>query len=1005
MDMWKHQEKTDLRVGSGYAMGFATGAPKIVVTEGRRRKADTANRRYSTAGTGANSSNTSAQLALQAKTIKEIRQAPDPRDGVPEPTAMPIISANNCSLKGSLGRSPDYGPLVRLGTPGFDLSKMTFAERMQGLRSRELPLSAWVDTELGGPAKVGSGSMTPLPPPKPITTTETPRQPERASPLIAGRHPEPTEAKASGLKKKLDAQIERVNTAVAIPRIGFTRPSPQKTNPAKDAALKTVQGARMKKATVSESESVTEMTNSEKGEGYQQRSAAKTTISQPIASSSTLRSNKSTVTDSGTTSLKTYKLKVKSPEWSDLASSTSSLATFITAPESPILPWLPSQGCLDNQGHSTQPTSQDASDEEAYIHSATASDVSDHPIASSNEKGSTTITTMVESPDSVLTERTRDGKHLTAIGKIGGTQLSADFLLLLVSELSSESYKDIYQKHPTELESLLRLWPTSKWSRTMTQSSLEALVPQSNSSKDPSPITTAAHDKGYLADDSEHEAALSEARRGKRGTVAASQGTPDSCKMQENMGQEQTFVRRPTKDLCGSANGAVRIPEISELLTEGERLSLVPEFLKTQEPRVETEAFVRQLYELEQASNPKPPTLNQKYTVNGPEKDKDVFSNNVDATLDGPTAVDQGQIVSGIGGKKLNKKYTKKCNRYVAGEGSIPPTNSPISATEPPVTNEPPELAQEIGHIGLPAQNIYTAQVSSLQPNLIIDHPAPGATPSKSLATTGQVQVIEPYAGSFKGLHVNPVYYSRTRFSTLETPHYLPPVRIDQTFAPPPTLWMDYYGVMHSRKPAYPKCKWVGNEMIMLSKSERVLPPGWTDQVVLEPRHKRGQHSYPQVHSHGTFIEGVRKGDHMSGHALHPARRVSERSDRTQHSLPVALVGQELTPKQSVKPPRETTMTEKSLGGGDARAVSQESRQGGRTSGEGGLEIVAPAIGSTRLNTGMERFEVMRSMPYKPVEIVTGFVPCKKGEVTLAIEDFVQKCPKCDPDHQYEPNS
>src|SRR5207247_2638911 len=87
----------------------------------------------------------------------------------------------------------------------------------------------------------------------------------------------------------------------------------------------------------------------------------------------------------------------------------------------------------------------------------------------------------------------------------------------------------------------------------------------------------------------------------------------------------------------------------------------------------------------------------------------------------------------------------------------------------------------------------------------------------------------------------------------------------------PTTIWMDYYGKLHSRKPAYPKCKWVGSEMIILPNRERVLPPGRTNQVVsTSARQKRAQHSFPQTDAYRMSMDYLRSserspsgGDHV----------------------------------------------------------------------------------------------------------------------------------------------
>jgi hypothetical protein len=72
-----------------------------------------------------------------------------------------------------------------------------------------------------------------------------------------------------------------------------------------------------------------------------------------------------------------------------------------------------------------------------------------------------------------------------------------------------------------------------------------------------------------------------------------------------------------------------------------------------------------------------------------------------------------------------------------------------------------------------------------------------------------------------------------------------------------------------------------------------------------------------------------------------------------------------------------------------------------RSSGEG-VKTNPLEASLNQWNTQFEKPEAIRSIPHTPVEIITGFLPCRKCEVTSAIEDFVVKCPKCDPDYQHE---
>ncbi|KAI9861456.1 MAG: hypothetical protein M1813_005353 [Trichoglossum hirsutum] len=699
--------------------------------------------------------------------------------------------------------------------------------------------------------------------------------------------------------------------------------------------------------------------------------------------------------------LKTYKLKAKTPEWSDQSSSTSSLATFITAPESPVQPWSPNQERWSNRSPPSAPSDVLNGD---FLAASTYSDATDH-VVSSEADDSVATAVLTDSPTSVLTEKARGG-CLAEKERVGNTKLSAEFLLHLVSGLSPESYRDIYQKYPIEFESLLRLRQVSQSSRITTGSSSMALPPPADSS-----LIAAALDVpvGNLPDDSRHEAALADARRGKKRVVGPHQKTLSPSQKQKSIDQEQTQSFKTWPEPSGR-----RTQNSGVFKSETERLRREAEITRDQQDGY----FGR----FEQGGNPEPSAFGHNFTINGPEQGNDPeFDYTTNAIIYDPAIIAQGQIVNGSEGrgKPTRRAKRKKYNRYTTSDRSSRHARAPSqcgSISESTVFNEFPELVSDIGHVRL------TAKISAAQASPVV---------------------------SSAGMQGNTSYYNPASFPPIPTPLYFPPLAIQNNIIaspatlpawsehPTPTVWMDYYGKLHSRKPAYPKCKWVGSEMIILPKSERLSPPGWTDQVVSASarRHRRAQHSFPQTRDYGMSIDYLRspecspsRGNHAPGRglvippqmSLGLAGRASGRYERARRSLPTLWVDQGSGPEQLFEPrnrkaAREelpnTVTTELQgdkpyIGKFGARAqeeFSLESEQRVRSSGER-VKMSPLEASVNQWNAQPGKVDVIKSAPHTPVEFVTGFLPCRKCEVTSAIEDFVVKCPRCDPDYQHESN-
>jgi hypothetical protein len=931
----------------------------------------------------------------------EISGAPKASGGatrrwVPERTVVAMTPASNRNWIERLGQASDFEPVVRLQTPGFDLSTMSFAERLRAPRPRDPLPSAWIKS----PSELSLGNVKTeavnilLASRRSISPTETlPHIAQTGASFIHRRGQRPSTnatiarkeedlaakpgklsktkankaTKINGLpaKEKQEGRVakqvpqlqkrplsmseqgsstnvtrnktgatnltgnvgklDKVKTAVAIPHVDFTRPIYNRAVTAQGRIQLDAAAPQIK-----DSQAPDEKMKDGKANEYQRRPRSATMIPGPITPGGTLRSDRVTARAFGVISpLRTYKLKVTTPEWSEIASSTSSLATFMTAPESPILPWSPIQDHWGDQSPiAPQFAAPDISFDDSYVHPTTidkTSNPSVHQMVSLREADNSPVTIMAESP-STMTEKAGEGEYLTAKVRPGDTELPVEFLLQLVSELSPESYKDIYQKYPSELESLLRLRRAPKTSRTTTESSVRTVVPQPTLSTDRTLTAALAHatERQDSKNDADHETVLTKARRGKKKAVASPQETPDT---------HQTKEYADTMDEAASGQSSKTWPGL---------LGQNPEVSQT-EHRREAEESAYPLYgyfnQPERVSHPKSQPVDQASTIDssGPHSDQGPHDSANPISNDS-AIVAQGQNLSSSGGRKPTKRYArKKYNRPVIGDGPTPVSRQPAASSEPTVPKESLQLVQGVGPS---ARGCYSAH-------------------SDSLTTIGHMPTIEPYARSLTGLHGTTVYYNPTHLSSVQASARPLPLSIPnnftansmalqawtgQAFFSLPTIWMDYYGKIHSRKPAYPKYKWIGNEMKILPKSERVLPPGWTNQEAPEPRIEHTQHSHLQARTCRNSIDSHRSPERNTG----GDGRVPGRGSRTPGSLPTHWVGQ---------------------------------------------DSVSSRLGEP---------DMVEGTPHRPVEIVTGFLPCKKGEVTLAVEDLVRKCPNCDPDYLHE---
>jgi hypothetical protein len=714
-----------------------------------------------------------------------------------------------------------------------------------------------------------------------------------------------------------------------------------------------------------------------------------------------LHSERAMATDVGAASTSgTCELKATAREWSDQSSSTSSLATFITAPESPVRSWSPSQKRWSNQSPTaSQLTSPDILGDK-FPSASTPSNTTDHIVSPSEADDTIGTATLADSPACILTEKV-GSEFPTAKARVGNTELSAGFLLRLVSDLPSESYKDICQKYPMELESLLQLRQAPQSSQVATGLSSRALTPHAPPPADASPIATVGVvSKGYLADDSGHEVALAEARRGKRRAANQHQ-------KQEDASQEQVQLRENWLEPLGQKQD-------------------------------------RYFSQSRQAGVLEPSTFDQNFLINGPGRGQDQGpGDSANITTNDLAIIAQGQIMSSSGGrgKPTRRAKRKKYSRFLAADkpsGHTPAPSPRGSNSEPNIFTEFPQLVSDTGHAELAAKMCYTAQVSPVLSALALHrHSASGTSHHQPRP---EVSTAEPNIGGSAGLQGNLAHYHAAHLPPVSAPAYFPPLAIqNNTVANPsiqpawpnhvlPTIWMDYYGKIHSRKATYPKCKWVGNETTSLPKPEGVLLPGWTNQVAsASARHKRAQHSFPQFPAYRVSMNYLRSpecspsgNDHVPGRGLATppkmvlglAGRASGRYERARRSLPTLWVGQHSTPEELLEPRNRMAEGVEPLrtGGnpyvGRLGARSQEedllaNERGARSSGEGVKSNLLE--GSLyRWNAQLEKHEATRSIPHTPVEIITGFLPCRKCEVTSAIEDFVVKCPKCDPDYQHE---
>ncbi|KAH0538992.1 hypothetical protein FGG08_004441 [Glutinoglossum americanum] len=983
---------------------------------------------------------------------------------VPQRTVVPMAPAN-CKKNWleRLGQESEYKAVVSLETPGFDLSAMSFAERVRAPKSRDPLPSAWIESspetgleiavveptailraisratplkkslssadEVGSPAEQ-QRSQHPsrsaavaskrrdlvITPTTPSGTDEEkvkeknspPRvdkarrwagkqvvqMPEQHSPSdnnTADRRvaPEISAPNRAGREKTIvnTDKRDQIKTAVAIPHIDFLQPSFNRTARAKRAVPKALQsaGAAVSQIKVSQDSKHNIEKKDEGVEERQRRSRTVTMIPQPITPGGTLRSERGMTIDVGVASpLKTYKLKAKTPEW-DLSSSTSSLATFITAPESPIQPWSPNQEYWPNKSPITPYfTSLDMLGDGSPTVS-TSSGATDRIVPPSEADDTIVTTALADSPASVLTEKA-GGEYMTAKAQVGNTELSTEFLLRLVSELPPESYEDIYQKYPAEIESLLQLRRASQSPRVDTSSSSR---------------TDAS--EGYLAD-SGYEAVLADARRGRRRAVSPQRG-------QQGNDHEQTRLLENWLEPSGQIIG------VSKTETGGHRqgAGVVDHEQDDERDRDQVHEQDRYIGRSEQAGILETSTINCPFNANSLNRSRGREpTNSISTIISDPAIIAQGQIVNNSRGrgKPTKRAQRKKYNRPGAIDRHTPAQSPQETNSEQAFFADFPQLVSDFSHDELAAKAYFAAQASPVPPAISVYRRSALGTPHIQLHP--EVPMADPYNKKSASLHGGPAYYNLAHFPPVQPTACFPNLAIQNNSVasptiqparpdnPPPTNWIDYHGKTHSP-----------------------LPPDQADQAS-PARHMHVQHSLPQAHARQTPTDNLRsperspsRGDRVLGRSvISPSRMslgLSDASKQRERALLAPWVDQdsELPESQNrmaegdkllkieiTKPHKDKPHIAK------FGAMTQEegplANEGIASSSAESANLNPLGVGLDQWNTQLEKPEAIEGTLPTTGGTIIGFLPCRKCEVTSAIEDFILKCPKCDPDFQHK---